>query len=198
MRGDRRRTGKTALLVLGKADTGNYGVRKMKAVFGPYTVSIGKSLTPSRALITNRYWHKGYTANHILTNHGAVIDVLMGGNVIGTVLVTLDSPKGLSADEAYADELNSIRGHGCKLAELSRFAILPGQTTRSVIAAMFHFVYFYTYLLNDVTDLVCEVIPRHAAAQKRLLGFQHVAGPKRCNRVGAEAAVLLHRKLEWL
>ena len=124
----------------------------MKAVFGPYTVAIGKSLAPSRAMIADRYWRKGYTPNHILTSHGAVIDVLLDGNVIGTVLVTLDSPRGLSADEAYASELNSIRGDGRRLAELSRFAILPGQTTRSVIAAMFHFVYYYTYLLNGVTD----------------------------------------------
>ena len=53
-------------------------------------------------------------------------------------------------------------------------------------------------LLNGVTDLVCEVIPRHAAAQKRILGFWQIAGPRRCNRVGAGAAVLLHRTLEWL
>lgn len=131
----------------------------MKAVFGPYTVAIGKSLAPSRALIAERYWRKGYTPTHILTSHGAVIDVLLDGNVVGTVLVTLDSPRGLSADDAYSAECDSIRGEGRKLAELSRFAILPGQTTRSVMAAMFHFVYYYTYLLNDVTDLVCEVIP---------------------------------------
>ena len=151
-----------------------------------------------RALIADRYWRKGYSPNHILTSHGAVIDVLLDGNVVGTVLVTLDSLRGLSADEAYSAKLDSIRGEGRKLAELSRFAILPGQTTRSVMAAMFHFVYYYTYLLNGVTDLVCEVIPRHAAAQKRILGFQQIAGPRRCNRVGAEAAVLLHRTLEWL
>jgi hypothetical protein len=174
------------------------GIRCMRAVFGPYTVAIGNSLAPSRALIADRYWRKGYTPNHILTSHGAVIDVLLDGNVVGTVLVTLDSLPGLSADEAYAPELNSIRGDGRRLAELSRFAILPGQTTRSVMAAMFHFVYYYTYLLNGVTDLVCEVIPRHAAAQKRILGFRQIAGPRRCNRVGAGAAVLLHRTLEWL
>ena len=184
--------------VLRTADIEPHGIQCMKAVFGPYTVAIGKSLAPSRALIADRYWRKGYTPNHILTSHGAVIDVLLDGNVVGTVLVTLDSPRGLSADEAYSAELDSIRGEGRKLAELSRFAILPGQTTRSVMAAMFHFVYYYTYLLNDVTDLVCEVIPRHAAAQKRILGFQQIAGPRRCNRVGAEAAVLLHRTLEWL
>lgn len=166
----------------------------MRAVFGPYTVALGKSLAPSQALIADRYHRKGYTPNHILTCQGAVIDVLTGGNVIGTVLVTLDSSAGLGADEAYSAELNSIRGHGCKLAELSRFAILPGQITRSVLGGMFHFIYLYTYLLNDVTDLVCEVIPRHVAAQERILGFQAIAGPRRCNRVGVEAAVLLHRR----
>lgn len=168
----------------------------IKSSFGPYTVLLGKSLDPSGSLINSSYWKKGYEPNHILSRRDVVIDAWLDGSVIGTVLVKLDSGDGLGADEAYSDELNALRRNG-RIAELSRFAILPGQQTRSVMGAMFHFVYYYTHLLNGITDLVCEVVPRHIAGQQRLLGFQQVAGPRRCDRVGAEAAVLLHRTLEW-
>ena len=193
------KNGRNALRVLRTADIESHGIRCMKAVSGSYTVAIGKSLAPSRALIADRYWRKGYSPNHILTSHGAVIDAAAGmGMWLVPLLVTLDSLGG-SAGRSLFRQTRLDTGRGHKLAELSRFAILPGQTTRSVMAAMFHFVYYYTYLLNGVTDLVCEVIPRHAAAQKRILGFQQIAGPRRCNRVGGEAAVLLHREtLEWL
>ncbi|WP_090905052.1 hypothetical protein [Nitrosospira sp. Nsp13] len=168
----------------------------MKTTFGPYTVNIGKSLTPSEWLVNASYWRKGYVANHALTSSDMVIDAELYGSVVGTVMVKLDSINGLCADEAYSTELDEIRRRGGKIAELSRFAIVPGQPTRAVMGAMFHFVYYYAHLLNGINNLVCEVVPRHIAGQRRLLGFAPVAGPKQCERVGVEAAVLLHRTLE--
>lgn len=169
----------------------------MKAAFGPYSINIGKSLTASEWLVNASYWRKGYVANHALTDSDAVIDAELYGTVVGTVMVKVDSTGGLCADEAYSTELDEMRSHGRKIAELSRFVIIPGQPTRSVMGAMFHWVYYYAHLLNGVTDLVCEVVPRHIAGQRRLLGFSPIAGPKHCERVGVEAAVLLHRTLEW-
>lgn len=167
----------------------------MIATFGPYTVTIGKSLARSEWLVGASYWKQGYAANHTLDDASVVIDAELYGSIVGTVLVKIDSENGLCADESYGDELDYIRNFGSKLAELSRFAIMPGQPTRSVMGAMFHAVYYYTRMLNGVTDLVCEVVPRHVAGQKRLLGLTQIAGPKPCKRVGVEAAVLLHREL---
>ena len=167
----------------------------VKARFGPYIVRTGKSLARSQWLISAAYWKQGYTSNHILTGNDVVIDAELYGSVVGTVLVKLDGARGLSADESYSAELDSLRNQGRKLAELSRFAVLPGQRTRSVMGAMFHCVYYTTRLLNGTTDLVCEVVPRHVAAQQRLLGFRQIAGPKPCTRVGVSEAVLLHREL---
>ncbi|SCY80662.1 hypothetical protein SAMN05216420_12216 [Nitrosospira sp. Nl5] len=168
----------------------------MKTAFGPYTVSMGKSLAPSEWLVGASYWRKGYAANHVLTDSAAVIDAQLYGTVVGTVVVKLDSADGLYADEAYSVELDEMRRRGRKIAELSRFVIIPGQPTRSVMGAMFHVVYYYAHLFNNFTDLVCEVVPSHVAGQRRLLGFSQIAGPKHCERVGVEAAVLLHRELE--
>lgn len=170
--------------------------RKIKAAFGPYTVSMGKSLAPSEWLVNASYWRKGYVANHALSDSDTVVDAELYGTIIGTVMVKLDSADGLCADKSYSAELDAMRRRGRKIAELSRFVIVPGQPTRSVMGAMFHFVYYYTRLLNGITDLVCEVVPRHIAGQRRLLGFAQIAGPKQCERVGVEAAVLLHRTLE--
>src|SRR5579871_4793338 len=170
----------------------------MKTTFGPYTVRIGKSLAPSSWLVDASYWKQGYTAHHTLTSPCVVIDAELYGSVVGTVLVRLDSSNGLCADESYASELDAMRISWGKLAEISRFVILPGQPTFSIMGAMFHCIYYYNSMLNDMTDLVCEVVPRHVAGQKRLLGFTPIAGPKPCSRVGAPKAVLLHRTLEWL
>jgi hypothetical protein len=168
----------------------------MKTAFGPYTVSMGKSLAPSEWLVNASYWRKGYVANHALTDSDAVIDAELYGTVVGTVIVKLDSAGGLYADEAYSVELDEMRRQGRKIAELSRLVIIPGQPTRSVMGAMFHVVYYYAHLLNSITDLVCEVVPCHVAGHRRLSGFAQIAGPKHCDRVGVEAAVLLHRTLE--
>lgn len=168
----------------------------MKTAFGPYSVSIGKSLAPSEWLVNASYWRKGYVANHALTDSATVIDAELYGSVVGTIIVKLDSAGGLCADEAYSAELDEMRRQDRKIAELSRLVIIPGQPTRSVMGAMFHLVYYYTRLLNDITDLVCEVVPRHIAGHRRLVGFAQIAGPKHCERVGVEAAVLLRRTLE--
>ena len=171
--------------------------KEVKAVFGPYIVSARKSLARSALLVNTSYGGRGYTISPTLTSEDIIFDVELDHVIVGTVMMRLDSPNGLAADMEYAYELNAMRTPGRKLAELSRFAIMPGQPTRSLMGAMFHFVYYYAYLLNSVTDLVCEVVPHHIAGQQRLLGFTQIAGPKRCERVGVDTAVLLHRTLDW-
>ncbi|KIO49918.1 hypothetical protein SQ11_03125 [Nitrosospira sp. NpAV] len=57
------------------------------------------------------------------------------------------------------------------------------------MGTMFHCIYFYTGMFNDVTNLVCERVSRHIAGQKWLLGFTSIA-------VDPPEAVLLHRILE--
>lgn len=168
------------------------GKRYMKATFGSYFISATKSLDRSECLVKTSYLRKGYSADHIITSADMVFDAECCGRVVGTVMMRLDSANGLYGDATYSYELDAMRLSGRKLAELSRFVIMPGQSTSSVMGALFHFVYVYSHLMNGVTDLICEVVPSHVAAQKRLLGFLQIAGPKRCERVGVEA-VLLHR-----
>lgn len=171
------------------------GGRHMKATFGPYAISAGKSLDRSECLVKTSYSRKGYSVDHIMTPADRVFDAEFCGMVVGTVMMRLDSANGLYGDATYSHELETMRLSGRKLAELSRFVIMPGQPTSSVMGALFHFIYIYSHLMNGVTDLICEVVPSHVAAQKRLLGFLQIAGPKRCERVGVDA-VLLHRALE--
>lgn len=90
-----------------------------------------------------------------MTPSDMVFDAEFCGDVVGTVMMRLDSTDKLCADAAYADELEALRVSGRKLAELSRLVIMPGQSTRSIIVALFHFVYVYTHLMNNVTDLIC-------------------------------------------
>lgn len=171
------------------------GGTHMKATFGPYVVHAAKSLDRSECLVKTSYSRKGYSVDHIMTPADRVFDAEFCGMVVGTVMMRLDSASGLYGDATYSHELDAMRLSGRKLAELSRFVIMPGQPTSSVMGALFHFVYIYSHLMNGVTDLICEVVPSHVAAQKRLLGFLQIAGPKRCERVGVDA-VLLHRSLE--
>ncbi|SFW26166.1 hypothetical protein SAMN05216414_10980 [Nitrosovibrio sp. Nv17] len=168
----------------------------IRARFGGYVISATHSLERSGELVKASYQRKGYTADHTLVSTDIVFDIELSDRIVGTLTMRLDSPERLYGDMTYPDELNALRLSGRKLAELSRFVILPGQPTSTIMGAFFHLIYVYGYLMNDVTDLICEVVPQHVAAQGRLLGFMPIAGPRLCRRAGIDA-FLLHRTLAY-
>lgn len=118
-----------------------------------------------------------------------------GGVVVGTMSLCLDRG-GLPADENFGDQLESLRRQGRRLCEPSQLAIDKGMSQR-VFAALIHTSYIYAHNIQDFTDYVIEVNPRHVAFYKRMLGFADFSGARACPRVGAPA-VLLRLPLDYM
>ena len=109
---------------------------------------------------------------------------------MGTVGVRLDSPKGLSADELYGEEINALREQGYKLCEFTRLAVDKRVASKPVLAGLFHTAYLYASVMRGTTHAVIEVNPRHVTFYRRALEFE-VLGEERINtRVNAPAVLL--------
>lgn len=114
------------------------------------------------------------------------------GAYVGTITLIPDSNRALPCDEIYHEEVEQLRAEGCRLAEVTRLAIEPeGSQARNVLLHLFNLCYIYARRVNNCTDLLVEVNPRHAAYYKRLLLFQQVGPERACVRVQNAPAVLL-------
>jgi len=116
---------------------------------------------------------------------------------IGTLTLTLDSDKGLLADELYKKEIDTIRSRNRKLCEISKLAFKTSANSKKIMAELFHIAYIYARTLHAATDTVIEVNPRHAVFYKNMLGFQEIGSLRICPRVNAPA-LLLHLQLEHM
>jgi hypothetical protein len=110
--------------------------------------------------------------------------------VTGTLTLGLDSPNGLLADELYKSEIDSLRAAGHKVCELTKLAVDQPQTSKRVLAALFHIAYIYGRVMQGYTDVVIEVNPRHVIFYKRMLGFKEFGPVRLCGRVNAPAVLL--------
>lgn len=151
------------------------------------------------SLIKRMYSWRGYSVDGATSSFGPNCKTLQARRdhlTVATMTVRFDSEGGLLADGLYGDELNFLRRCGGRLCELTGLAIAPGEDTTSVLNNLFEAAY-RVGAKREVSDVVIEVNPRHAAHYQRLLGFRP-AGPERlCSRVGAPA-VLLHLDLDDL
>jgi hypothetical protein len=112
------------------------------------------------------------------------------GRMVGTVSVRLDSPKGLSADVLYPEEVTRLRRRGHKLCEFTRLAVDAKSASKPVLAGLFHTAFLYASRLHGFTHAVIEVNPRHVAFYQRSLGFEIVGGERINSRVNAPAVLL--------
>ena len=112
------------------------------------------------------------------------------GQIVGTVGVRLDSPRGLSADDLYKDELDALRAAGHRVCEFTRLAVDTTTASKPVLAGLFHTAYLYAAVVSGFTHTVIEVNPRHVSYYKRALKFDQI-GPERMNRRVMAPALLL-------
>ena len=117
--------------------------------------------------------------------------------VIGTLTLGLDSPNGLLADELYKSEIDGLREAGRKVCELTKLAVDHPQTSKHVLAALFHIAYIYGRIMHGYTDVVIEVNPGHVVFYKRMLGFKEFGPERLCVRVNAPA-VLLRLEIDYV
>lgn len=117
--------------------------------------------------------------------------------VVGTITLGIDSGKGLLADENYKAEVDALRADNRRVCELTKFAVDQARGSKRVLAALFHIAYIYGRVLQQQTDVVIEVTPKHAPFYKRMLGFDQM-GPERLNTRVNTMGVLLRLEIEYV
>ena len=125
------------------------------------------------------------------------LQVASGSQLFGTLTLGLDSDRGLHADALYRQEIDPFRDRGCRICEVSNFAVEPQYGTKEVLGSLFYVAYVYARIINKSTDAFVEVHPRHALFYVRMLGFRQIAEMRICPRVNAPA-VLLHLELSYM
>lgn len=130
-------------------------------------------------------WNARHQPNRItlVASHGA--------SPMATISIGFDSPTGLLVDELYKPEVDALRARGARLCEFTKLAVDGAIRSKRVLAALFHISYIYSHRLNDFTDLLFEVNPRHVRFYEQLLGCKQY-GPERHNARVNAPAVLLH------
>ena len=156
----------------------------------------GGHRSSAQILVHRMYATRGYkTSTEASAEASAAPNVvtllaLDQGETIGTISISLDTPRGLLADELFRAELDALRSQGRRLCEFTKLAMDHVVKSRRVLASLFHAAYIWSHLRLGFSDVVIEVNPRHVRYYARMLGFA-VAGPQRVNRRVDAPAVLM-------
>jgi len=126
----------------------------------------------------------------------SVIIARIGGRVIGTMTVGIDSPNGLLVDEANREAIDPLRAQGHRLGEVVRFALDRQVDSRYVLASLFNAAHGIMEA-NRLGYVFIEVNPRHVAFYRRAFCFKVVGEEKRCPRVGAPSVLLRMRVADF-
>ncbi len=150
-------------------------------------------------LIKKMYSWRGYQTEFNMGDQPNRMTLVASSNdhTIGTITIGFDSPIGLLADDLYQIELNTLRSQGRRLCEFTKLAVDGEIKSKQVLAALFHIAFIYSFDIQNFTDLLIEVNPRHVKYYERMLGFVIWAETRINTRVNAPA-VLLRLKLDYV
>jgi hypothetical protein len=177
------------------SDAATTGLEEPSAEHAAFKIRVAKREGFQEAagtLIERRYGERGYQASRRKPEDPNLFTFVAydEGKLVGTVGVRTDSDRGLSADQLYKEEVDTLRASGCRLCEYTRLALDHEAVSKPVLAALFHTAWMFTYYLRNCDFAVIEVNPRHAAFYRRALMFEPI-GPERFNtRVSAPAVLL--------
>lgn len=145
------------------------------------------------SLLKDRYSWRGYQRVTLPTDrsvHKFTLSAIENENTIGTITVSFDGPKRLSADEAFGPEVQALRAQGHKLCEFTKLAVDPTVATKRVLAALFHVAYIVAHRIRRHDMLLIEVNPRHVRYYERMLGFKVLSDERQNTSVNAPAVLL--------
>lgn len=165
---------------------------------GPRRFKIKSAETEERrglvnSLLKSRYGWRGYSEVALPTDRSVnkfTLTAVEGPATIGTITVSFDGPKLLSADEAFAPEVQALRAKGHRVCEFTKLAIDPTVGTKRVLAALFHVAYIVAHRIRGYDMLIMEVNPRHVRYYERMLGCRVLAGERLNTTVNAPAVLL--------
>jgi hypothetical protein len=143
-------------------------------------------------LIDRMYGARGYRTNGLGQDRSGRITLTAceREEVMGTITVGFDSPRGLFVDELFRAEVDALRRQGRRVCEFTKLAVDRMVRSRRVLASLFHVAYICARRLGDFTDLLIEVNPRHVRYYERMLGFKACSDERRNPRVDAPAVLM--------
>lgn len=149
----------------------------------------------ARRLIEKMYRRRGY---HVHPEAGLEalndrLGLLIHGEddrALGTLSLQVDSPRGLRADEIYADELDRLRAGGHTVLELGGLALDRHCGNSRRLLAAFSNVAYLLALEMGATYAVIEVNPRHVPYYLDALKMTVLGNERLCPRVGAPAMLM--------
>ncbi len=144
-------------------------------------------------LLKSRYGWRGYRDVTLPTDnavHKFTLSAVEDEAIIGTITVSFDGPKRLSADDAFAPEVTALRSQGRRICEFTKLAVDPTVGTKRVLAALFHVAYIVAHRIRGFDTLLIEVNPRHVRYYERMLGFKVLTGERLNTSVNAPAVLL--------
>ena len=145
------------------------------------------------SLLKNRYGWRGYQEVTLPTDRSVqkfTLSAVENDAIIGTITVSLDGEKRLSADEAFAPEVQAMRRQGHRICEFTKLAIDPTVGTKRVLASLFHVAYIVAHRIRGHDMLLMEVNPRHVRYYERMLGCRVFAQERMNTSVNAPAVLL--------
>lgn len=150
-------------------------------------------------LVNQMYSWRGYSSGFTVEDRPEQVTLVATDSetsaAVGTISVALDSTAGLLADEAYREEIDSLRIEGRQLCEMSKFAVDKNMRSKRLVSTLVHVAFIYAYHLQKCTDLLIEVTPQHAVFYRHLLHFEP-AGPEKLNPRVNTRGVLLRLNLD--
>lgn len=157
-----------------------------------------RSLKSASLLVQRMYRQKGYDIPSItkLPDH-ITLSASQNGVEAGTITLGIDTGNGLQADLNYKQEVDQLRAEGRHICELTKFAVDQTIGSKPILAALFHITYIYGRVLQQQTDVVIEVTPKHAKFYKRMLGFEEIGSERLNSRVNT-TGVLLRLEIEYV
>ncbi|MGN6702615.1 MAG: N-acyl amino acid synthase FeeM domain-containing protein [Burkholderiaceae bacterium] len=143
-------------------------------------------------LINKMYAWRGYAGVHKVEGgpNRITLTAYMQDSLVGTVTISLDSRAGLLADSVFKGEIDAHRARGARICELTKLAFTPGIDSKFAFASLFHLCFIYARRMNDCTDAIIEVNPRHRLYYERMLGFKQLGELRSNPRVDAPAYLL--------
>ena len=122
-------------------------------------------------LLKSRYGWRGYRDVTLPTDsavHKFTLSAVEDEAIIGTITVSFDGPKRLSADDAFGPEVTLLRSQGRRICEFTKLAVDPTVGTKRVLAALFHVAYIVAHRIRGFDTLLIEVNPRHVRYYERM------------------------------
>jgi hypothetical protein len=151
-------------------------------------------LEQSYGLVYKAYIKEGFIEPHASEMYVRIHDILPESRTFiakkeNVVLMTLtlipDSEFGLPMDEVYKLEIDSLRCHGERIAELSRLAVHNALNGRgmSMFLRLVRLIYFYAESRN-IDDFCIAIDPKHKFVFDNVFLFEHLGDEAPYPRVG--------------